>query len=71
MDKIYSLHSVKKEVSINDKPHETCDNCGMEITETPMMNMGRTICQSCFWNELYGRRIKKCSFLNATDAEQS
>lgn len=70
MAKVYSLHSVKKEISINDYPHTTCDVCKREITEKPMMNMGRTICQSCFWDSLLGRSKKQCNSTDVTDAEQ-
>lgn len=49
-------NSVKKEYSINDKPHKYCDHCGRELDDNAMMNMGRTICFSCFYNDL--RRIR-------------
>lgn len=59
IDKKIQLHNeTKKEISINDHPADCCDVCGRELTEPPYMNMGRTICQACFWNEIWKRRIQ-------------
>jgi len=44
------LHQeLKKEYTINSHPSDTCDICGLEVSERPMMHMGTTICQACFW----------------------
>lgn len=60
IDKKIQLHNeTKKEISINDHPADCCDVCGRELTEPPYMNMGRTICQACFWDGLKKMTIRK------------